>query len=127
MGMTDWIQRIRGGPPGANEREAAETLERIVQFTNPRLRFARRYRARLMPALQTAMQYARELVASVPPARQATVAAWQSDPCMRAFFATAEDLVRAFSRSAELRAWFDANRACSEVCAVLSMLLVERR
>jgi hypothetical protein len=66
-------------------------------------------------------------VASVPPARDASAAGWQSDPFMRAFFATAEDLVRAFSRSAELRAWFEANGACSEVCAVLSMTLAERR
>jgi hypothetical protein len=127
MSISDWFRRVPHANAGANGREAAETLERIVQLTNPRLKFARRYRTRLAPAVQTAMQYARELVASVPSAREASAGTWQSDPAMRAFFATAEDLARAFSRSAELRAWFDANRASSEVCAVLSMLLVERR
>ena len=127
MGISDWFQRVRHANAGANGRETAETLERIVQLTNPRLKFARRYSARLRPAVEAAMQYARELVAGAPPAHDASVAGWQSDPFMRAFFATAEDLARAFSRSAELRAWFDANGACSEVFAVLSMLLVERR
>jgi hypothetical protein len=127
MSMSDWFRRGRHANAGANGRETAETLERIVRLTNPRLKFARRYRACLTPAVETAMQYARELVASVPPARDASAAGWQSDPFMRAFFATAEDLVRAFSRSADSRAWFEANGACSEVCAVLSMLLAERR
>src|SRR5690349_8385027 len=127
MSISDWFRRGRHAKAGANGRETAETLERIVQLTNPRLKFARRYRTRLTPAVETAMRYAHELVAGAPPACEASAASWQSDPCMRAFFATADDLARAFSRSAELRAWFEANGACSEVCAVLSMSLVERR
>src|SRR4051812_10834610 len=110
MGLTDWIRRIRGSSNGADERAAVETLERVVQLTNPRLRFARRYRTRLTPPIQSAMQHARTVVASVPAACEASAAAWAGDPHLRAFFATADDLVRAFSRSAELRTWFDANR-----------------
>ncbi len=124
MGIFDWI---RGGTHARDDAGAAEVLEHLVQLTNPRLRFARRYRARLMPAVQAAMNYARSLVASVPPSRDASPAAWQSDSCLRAFFATPDDIARAFSRSPELRAWFDTNPAAQEVHVVLSMLLTERR
>ena len=126
MGILDWLLGRSGIDP-AEEKRAGEALERIVQLTNPRLRFARRLPQRLIPAVQAGAEYARTLLTSVPPEREASAAAWQSDPYMRAFFATADDLARAFSRSNELRAWFDANPAAQTVSVVLSMLLVERR
>ena len=127
MGILDWILGRRGGGDPAAAKRAEEALERIIQLTNPRLRYARRFRARLVPAVQSAMAYAQSLLASVPPEREASPATWPSDGCMRAFFATADDLARAFSRSNELRTWFDANPAAQMVSVVLSMLLVERR
>ena len=127
MGILDWILGRRAAGNPAEEAGASEALERIIQLTNPRLQYARRFRPRLVPAVRTAMDYARSMLASVPPAREASTQAWQSDVYMRAFFATADDLVRAFSRSPELRAWFDANPAAQEVSVVLSMLLVERK
>jgi hypothetical protein len=127
MSMMDWFRRAPSSAGVSNRRETAHALDRIVQLTNPRLRFARRYAARLTPAVETAIAYARSLVASVPAARDASAGAWQSDAYMRAFFATADDLTRTFSRSPDLRAWFDANPGAQEICAVLSMRLVERR
>jgi hypothetical protein len=73
------------------------------------------------------MDYAAALVGSVPPAREATAAAWQSDACLRAFFATPDDIARELSRSPVVRSWFEENGSASEVHAVLSMLMVERR
>ena len=87
MGM---LERVRGWWNAQRSREhaqTAETLERIVQLANPRLRFARRYRARLAPAVLAAMEYAAALVAAVPAAHDATAAAWPTDGCLRAFFA----------------------------------------
>lgn len=127
MGILDWIRGERSEGSLREDARTDEAVERIVQLTNPRLRFARHYRARLRPTLRTAMEYTQAVVASAPPAREASPAAWQSDGSMRAFFATAEDLGRAFSRSPDLREWFDRNPSAQEVYAVLSMLLVERR
>jgi hypothetical protein len=42
-------------------------------------------------------------------------------------FATAQEVRGTFSRSPEVTQWFTANPAAREVCAVLSMQLVERR
>src|SRR5689334_11408518 len=111
MGIFDWFRGDTGSPdPGTDE-----ALERVIALTNPRLRFARRYRARLTPALRAAMDYARGLMATVAPAREASPAAWQSDGYNRAFFGTADDLVRVFSRSPDVRAWFDSHPGAQEV------------
>lgn len=41
-----WRKRSGGGPATAQDRQLVdETIERVVQTTNPRLKFARRYRA----------------------------------------------------------------------------------
>lgn len=127
MGVLDWLRRDRSGIPRSAEARAAEAIERIVQLTNPRLRFARRYRARLMPAVYTAMEYASGLVANVPPAHDASRAGWAADHAMRAFFAGPGDVAAAFSRSPELRAWLASDGLQEQACVVLSMQLVERR
>jgi len=127
MGLFDWFRGPRNSANAEREAHARESVERVVQLSNPRLHFARGYRARLLPAVRTAMEYARALVASMPPARDATAAAWQSDAYIRAFFATPDDLARAFSRSAEMRAWFDTHTTATDAYTVLSMLLTERR
>jgi hypothetical protein len=126
MSILDWFRGPRGAA-AADDAAVSQAVERIVQLVNPRLRFARRYRQRLAPAIGTAMEYARSTVASVPPALDASPAAWQSNPSMRAFFATGEEVLRTFGQLPELRSWFDANPAVGEVYTVLSMLLVEKR
>ena len=127
MRLLDWI---RGGPSHAithDDEQTSEELDRVLQLTNPRLRYARRYRARLIPALKGAKEYTKSLIAGIPPARDASVETWRSDECMRAFFASPDELIRCFSRSPELRAWFDIHSSAQCIYAVLSMALVERR
>jgi hypothetical protein len=128
MGILDWWRRghtsAEGGPDAAAVDEA---VEHIVQTANPRLRFARRYAQRLAPAVATAMAYAEEIVDAAPPAREATTAGWAVDPAMRAFFATPDDIVQAFSRSVEVRAFFDQNPLADEAFAVVGMQMSERQ
>jgi hypothetical protein len=128
MGILDWWRdRQVRSPDGPGAEAVQETVEHIVDTANPRLRFAPRYAQRLSPAVESALGYASQLVAAVPPAREATAAGWTADPCMRAFFATPDDIVRAFSRSIELRAFFNSNPLAEEVYAVIGMLVEERR
>jgi hypothetical protein len=127
MGILDWWRR-RGGI--AKDAQSAEQIdaavERIVKM-NPRLRLARRYRARLAPAVATTLAYAKSVVAAAPAPRDAGAAGWSVDPCLRAFFANPDELVRAFSRSQDLQAYFEREPAAQEVYAVLSMEMVERQ
>ena len=127
MGLLDWLRGNSSPPGGPDAALVAEAVERVVQTANPRLRFADRYAQRLGPAVASAMGYAAELLASVPAAREATAAGWAADPCMRAFFATPDDIVRAFSRSTDLRAFFDVHPLADEAYAVIGMLMEERR
>ncbi|HXZ97622.1 MAG TPA: hypothetical protein VEG37_11340 [Burkholderiales bacterium] len=118
----------RGGAQSAPQTARIdETVERLVQVTNPRLRLIPRYRARLKPAAEAAMRYAHDLVALAPAAREASPTAWAGDPYLRAFFATADEIIRVYGRSADLRAHFDRNPGSQEAYAVLSMQMIERK
>ena len=127
MGILEWFRRGAGAQSSQDVARVDETVERIVQMTNPRLRLVPRYRARLKPAVQSSMSYARDLVAGAAPAREASATSWASDPYLRAFFATADEIIRVFGRSADLRAHFDRNPDSQEAYAVLSMQMIERK
>jgi hypothetical protein len=128
MGILDWWRNRDSGAASAHDSQRIdETIERVVQMTNPRLKFARRYRARLAPAVETALAHAHDLVASAPPAREASRAGWASDPYMQSFFATADDLVQALSRAPDLRAHIERNPVQPEAYALLGMQMTERK
>lgn len=127
MGILAWW-RHRGGT--AKDAQSAErvdaAVERIMKM-NPRLRLARRYRVRLAPAVATTLAYAKSVVDAAPVSRNAGAAGWSADPCLRAFFANPDELVRAFSRSRDLQTYFEREPAAQEAYAVLSMEMVERQ
>jgi hypothetical protein len=127
VNIIQWVRELRAQRRSADDDDMEATFERIVQLSNPRLRYARGYKARLRPAVRTAIGHARYLLESVPAACEASTNAWQTNPCIRSFFAAAQDLAKAFTRSAEVRTWFAQNPAAHEIFAVLSMQLVERR
>jgi hypothetical protein len=105
---------------------AAQAATRIVD-QSPHLRMARRCEARLEAAVASAIRYLDGVVAAIPPAREASAAAWALDPCIHAFFAAPTDIALALSRSADLRAFFDQNPALTEAYGVLGMALDEKR
>jgi hypothetical protein len=128
MGILAWWRKRGGGTASPQDaRRIEEAVNRLVQATNPRLQFARRYRARLTPGVKQSLAYIGELVASLPPPREATAAGWASDPCIGTFFASPEALVRAFSRSTDLREYFQNNPGASEAYALLGMAMTEKR
>jgi len=102
-----------------------EALERLMAL-HPHLRLARQYKSRLGAAVAASLKYFDDLVAHVPPAREASAKAWAVDPCIRAFFVTPQDVARVISRSADLRAHFERNIEAPEAYAVLGMEMTER-
>jgi hypothetical protein len=119
----------RAAHDGAGEPDrirVADAVERIVALS-PHLRMARRYETRLQPAVVTALRYVAGVVDAIPPAREASAAAWSLDPYIHAFFAGPDDVAPALSRSADLRAWFGQNPAEQEAHAVLGMAMKEKR
>jgi hypothetical protein len=126
MGLLSWWSGKRRASDADDLQQAKQIVERIVRLS-PQLRLARDYEARMAPAAQRAIGYLRRLVADVPAAREASVAAWATDPYIHAFFATPEEVGAAFSHSEALRAYFRDHPEADEVFAVLGMAVNERR
>lgn len=127
MGLLDWLRGALGGGTSGEVPGVDDAIERIVQAANPRLKLVSRYKKRLAPGVAASLGHVSALVAAIPPALSAGVADWSSDPRLSAFFANAQDLARAFSRSREVREFFEAHPAATETCALLGMALTERR
>lgn len=132
MNIAHWLARLRpahNAHKGAGEPDrvrVADAVERVVALS-PHLRMARRYEARLQPAVVTALRYVAGIAGAIPPAREASAAAWSSDPYIHAFFTGPDDVAPALSRSADLRAWFGQNPAEQEAHAVLGMAMTQKR
>jgi hypothetical protein len=129
MKLAQWLSRLRPAahmPLEPDHGGVAEMVERIVALS-PHLRMARRYEARLEPAVVTALRYVAGIVGAIPPAREASAGAWSSDAYIRAFFAAGDAVAPALSRSRDLRAFFEQNPDLSEAYAVLGMAMQEKR
>ena len=126
MGFLGWMRRRKARVPGHHKQEIAELAERVTRLY-PRLRLVSRYQQRLRPALEQAQAYVRELVRGLPAPREASMQAWGNDPYIHAFFGTAQDVQLAFSRSPELREFFDQSPDTEQAVAVLGMEMIERR
>lgn len=126
MGFLRWIQRQGRKPRRRDDPELVALTARVTAL-NPRLRLVSHYEKRLAPRLGTALEAIRATVAGLPATREASEAAWDSDPHIHAYFGTAADVVRAFSRSPELREFFDRAPFSEHAYAVLGMAMNERR
>lgn len=126
MGIWNWLRHGGRAGGGQDKQLLGEAVARIVKL-NPQLCAARRYQARLEPAVAAALGYLADLLATVPAGREASAAAWSSDAYIHAFFATPDDVPRAFSRSTELRGFLEENADLPEVHAVLGMAMEERK
>lgn len=129
MGLLSWLWR---DPEALGEAEispalVAEATDLVVRLTNPRLTLVSRYRQRLGPAIETSIRFLRSQIPLLPASREATRAAWSSDPAIHAYFATADDVPKICSRSNELREFFDKNPEVQDVNAVLGMQMTQQR
>lgn len=112
----------------ADAQLVAEAIEAVVDAVEPRIRHRARYQQKLEGCVRRTISHLRDL-ARVPlePIRL-TRAAWGTDPCVNAFFATAGDVVECLGRSRELRAFFSdpANHGVEEAFGLLGMKMVEK-
>ncbi|MBB5425891.1 hypothetical protein OKW33_003624 [Paraburkholderia atlantica] len=124
MGLLSWLTK-RIAAEESDDQHAEEIVERIVGLC-PSLRLARNYASRLRPAAQHTLAYLDRLAEEVPPAREASAAAWATDPYIHAFFATPDEVCPVFNRSHQLNAFFNDHPVADQVFAVLGMAFDER-
>jgi hypothetical protein len=104
----------------------ADTIELVVEAVEPRIRFHARYREKLEACVGNAIAYLRSIGREGLEPVLLARAAWNDDPRLNAFFATADDVPACLGRSTELRAFFEANRDAQEAYALLGMKKEER-
>ena len=128
MKLRDWWQgRTASAQSPQDKQRIDSTVERVVETTNPSLRYVSNYKKKLGPAVAASLDYVHDLVASLPPAREASTAAWAGDTFIKALFASPDELVRAFSRAPDLQAHVEKNPGLAEAYAVLGMAMSERK
>ncbi len=125
MSMLSWLLNRSRHDDRGDHQQMKKMVERVVGMSPP-LRLARNFEARLLPALTEAVRYIERLTAEVPAAREATAAAWSSDPCIHAFFAAPQDVCAALSQSEHLRSYFSTHAESVEAFAVLGMAMDQR-
>ena len=131
MGILDfWRHKDAGDQldsPHVSPALVHAATDLVVKIASPRVALVRDYRERLAPAVETAIVYLRSMLDLLPPSRDATAANWVNDPYVHAFFATHEDVARTFSRSREVRAFFEQEPWQGEAFGVLAMAFEERK
>jgi len=126
MGLLAWLSRPKQAQCTQTERARLdEMIDRTIAI-NPRLQLVQRHTERLRNALAVSLGYIVDLIGALPPSHEANSAAWSTDPLIRAFFATPDDLAKIFSRSEELRSYFTQNAALTHAYATLGMAMYER-
>ena len=128
MKLAHLFTRRRGAEGGAEASERArvdDAVGRIIAL-GPHLRNARRCEARLTAAVTLALGHVARVSAGIPPAREASAAAWSVDPYIHAFFTDPGAVAPVLSRSPDLCAFFERNPGLPEAYAVLGMAMREK-
>jgi hypothetical protein len=121
-----------GSPPktrGPDETLVKAAVERLVDGTDRRLRGLRNYHKRLRGAVETAVIHVIELVDSLPDAVEISRSRYGSDPCLRAFFSSADNLQTTIGTSKAIDDFVKAAKGDlpEKIFGVLSMEWVERK
>jgi hypothetical protein len=126
MGLLSRLfHRERSSVPPMAAARIDEAIGRILAI-HPRIAVASRYRHRLKEPIAVTLDYADELMASLPATLDASADAWAGNPSLRAFFATPDDIADTFGRSQEVRGFFESNPDAVDVHGTLGMALNER-
>ena len=112
----------------AERQLVADTIEAVVDAVEPRVRLHARYRDKLEGCVRKSIAHLRSIGRQQFEPILLTRAAWNDDPRLNAFFATADDVPACLGRSRELRAFFEdpANRDVAEAYALLGVKKAER-
>ena len=101
-------------------------VEEAVAATEPNIRMAKGYQARLMPAVKNALEHCRTLTEKLPGPFDIRPDRWGRDPLVTAYFATIEELRNALETCPALQRRFSGTRE-QEAHALLTMKTEEKQ
>lgn len=124
-----WMLERRAAREANQERVAAiaEAIEEVVSGTEPRLRALSGYDRLLWPVVYRTLGYVTGLIARLPPPIELSRVAWQWDPHVNAFFASASDLPLVLSRTRELQDFFRRRPGATQAFAIMTSTRKEKQ
>jgi len=107
-------------------RDAVET---VIDATDARIRLVKGYRKKLRNCVGSSLEYVDALVENIPDPIEINKQTFISDPRVNAFFVSVQHMQTSFSRSSELRDFFDdpENRNTMESVTLLCMQRGEKK
>lgn len=108
--------------------EIYDAIERVVDGIEPKLHYFPGYKKILKNSVATSLAYISTLVDTIPGPQIINRKTFSSDPQVKSYFATVDDIQTIFSSSVELRDYFDAviNSNQDEAYALLCMEETEK-
>jgi hypothetical protein len=108
--------------------EILNTVERVVEGTDSRIRLVNSYKKKLQGAVSYSLEYTDDLIDQIPEAVDVSASTFVSDPYVNAFFVNVSDLQTVFSHSSEIREFMEdfSNVDTPRCCALLCMRMSEK-
>ena len=127
--LNGWRLERRAARAGEQERamSRAEAIEEVVSGTEPKLRALGGYDRELGPAVERTLAYIADLIDRLPPPVELSRAAWQRDPHMNAFFASAADLPPFLGRARLLQDFFKRQPGLTQAFAIMTSTREEKQ
>lgn len=104
------------------------TIERVVDTVDGRIRLVSGYRKKLHQAIRNSLEFTDSLIDRFPRAIEVSSRTFVSDPYVNAFFSNTRDVQVVFSRSSEIRDFMEdyGHEEISHCCALLCMHKTEK-
>lgn len=127
MGFFDWV--FGGRDLATGDEGLMRAVDRVLHGIDPRLKLLRDARTRLAPAVQEALDFARETIARMPESVALTPENWARDPLLRATFARPGDIEATLAASQEVHDFIETEAGLGDETffGVLAATRVERK
>lgn len=128
MGILDWFKNrpTPVDPDPVSDEIISKAVEKAVSLTNPRLKLIRSYHERLALPIKGCVSYLNEKMLALPPAIEVRDENWATEPVLRAFFASAQEIPIALGHSRNLRTFFKKFPEIDHAYFVLGLTYNER-
>ncbi len=113
---------------GQKETRVRDAIEQVVEGTDPRLHMVRGYERKLYSGVETALDYASDLIEQFSEPLTLTKRTFGTDPYLHAYFASMDEIVELLQHSRSFREFIDYrdNNYLNECYALLAMHKEER-